>query len=243
MPAIATPGTGGGRGADGRSDALSVRSSQPGAPPRRFASVWGRCDMLIPMRAWLDGMGRWWIASCGVRRVVTAAVCLEPAACLGIEGTDVSTGAAEETSSPGSTGGSADDSVTMSASSSDPSGVSMATSSDPTTDDGESSAGGPRLDVGNDATDTTGPLGESSSETGDEGDTGGSSGTSGSSESGGTTESGTDTGSSCGDGEIQLGEDCEGVDLQGQTCISLNFRGGVLACDPTTCLFDTSACM
>ncbi|MBT3642430.1 hypothetical protein HN604_01970 [archaeon] len=50
----------------------------------------------------------------------------------------------------------------------------------------------------------------------------------------------------CGDGEIQvpneagLDEDCEGNDLNGQTCQSLGFPSGTLAC--SGCQFDTSGC-
>jgi hypothetical protein len=54
----------------------------------------------------------------------------------------------------------------------------------------------------------------------------------------------------CGNGIIEGGgygceEDCEGDDLGGQTCESLGYAGGTLACDsaPTTCTFDTSGCI
>jgi cysteine-rich repeat protein len=47
----------------------------------------------------------------------------------------------------------------------------------------------------------------------------------------------------CGDGIIQPGEQCDGADLQGFDCASLGLGGGVLACDPITCTFDTSMCM
>ena len=46
---------------------------------------------------------------------------------------------------------------------------------------------------------------------------------------------------SCGDGQIDVGEDCDGAALNGQTCTSLGFSGGTLTCD-NSCDFDTSAC-
>jgi len=47
----------------------------------------------------------------------------------------------------------------------------------------------------------------------------------------------------CGDGVI-IGrfEDCEGENLDGQTCASLGWYGGELACDAYTCAFDLSGC-
>jgi hypothetical protein len=58
--------------------------------------------------------------------------------------------------------------------------------------------------------------------------------------SGSTTEGGA---SGCGDGAISPGEQCDSADLQGFNCRSLGLNGGVLACDPVTCTFDTSMCM
>jgi hypothetical protein len=47
---------------------------------------------------------------------------------------------------------------------------------------------------------------------------------------------------SCGDGEINVaGEHCDGTELGGDTCVSLGFVAGTLACDGF-CLFDTSGC-
>ncbi len=46
----------------------------------------------------------------------------------------------------------------------------------------------------------------------------------------------------CGDGIIEGGEDCEGIDLGGATCESLGYPGGVLTCD-IACSFDTSGCL
>jgi hypothetical protein len=45
----------------------------------------------------------------------------------------------------------------------------------------------------------------------------------------------------CGNGIIEGGEDCEGVDLDGKTCESLGFGPGVLSCD-IACSFDTYDC-
>ncbi len=47
----------------------------------------------------------------------------------------------------------------------------------------------------------------------------------------------------CGDGDLQrmYGEQCEGADLDGQTCEDLGYYGGILLCD-TACRFDESNC-
>lgn len=46
----------------------------------------------------------------------------------------------------------------------------------------------------------------------------------------------------CGNGSVDPGEDCDGADLDGEDCTSINqgFDGGALACD--ACVFDTSGC-
>jgi hypothetical protein len=44
----------------------------------------------------------------------------------------------------------------------------------------------------------------------------------------------------CGDSVIEYGEQCEGEDLNGQTCEGLGFSGGILEC--VNCMFDTSGC-
>jgi hypothetical protein len=46
----------------------------------------------------------------------------------------------------------------------------------------------------------------------------------------------------CGNEVIEGGEDCEGADLGGQTCLDLGYAGGTLACD-IACTFDTSGCL
>lgn len=70
---------------------------------------------------------------------------------------------------------------------------------------------------------------------------GGSVGSGGRSSSGGTIGSGGAASTLCGNGRIDTGEDCEGTTLNGKTCGSLGFSGGVLAC-AASCLFNTSAC-
>lgn len=44
----------------------------------------------------------------------------------------------------------------------------------------------------------------------------------------------------CGDGVVQPGEACDGVDLGGQTCMSLGYDGGMLGC--VGCVLDSSGC-
>lgn len=48
----------------------------------------------------------------------------------------------------------------------------------------------------------------------------------------------------CGDGHVQVGEDCDGVNLNGHDCLSLDlgFTGGDLGCT-ATCAFDTEGCV
>ncbi len=51
------------------------------------------------------------------------------------------------------------------------------------------------------------------------------------------------TASVCGDGVVEGGEECEaGVPL-GDTCETLGFTSGTLACDDPTCSYDTSGCV
>lgn len=47
----------------------------------------------------------------------------------------------------------------------------------------------------------------------------------------------------CGNGVVDAGEQCDGLDLQNFTCDSLGLSGNGLACDDTMCTFDTSMCM
>jgi hypothetical protein len=46
---------------------------------------------------------------------------------------------------------------------------------------------------------------------------------------------------SCGNGTVELGEDCEAGDLGGATCVGLGFAGGSLACS-SGCSLDSSGC-
>jgi len=46
----------------------------------------------------------------------------------------------------------------------------------------------------------------------------------------------------CGNGRIDDGEDCDGAQLDGVTCVNLGFTGGTLGCDPVMCTFETSLC-
>ena len=48
----------------------------------------------------------------------------------------------------------------------------------------------------------------------------------------------------CGDGEVQMdhGEECEGTDLNGSSCVGLGYSGGPLACD-AACRYDVSGCV
>jgi hypothetical protein len=62
---------------------------------------------------------------------------------------------------------------------------------------------------------------------------------------GGTTESDESTGpivGGCGNGALDMNEQCDGQNLNGFTCESLGNTGGTLLCDPVTCTFDTSMC-
>lgn len=46
---------------------------------------------------------------------------------------------------------------------------------------------------------------------------------------------------SCGDSTVDIGEECDTLELNGENCLSLGFYGGDLACDET-CSFNTSPC-
>jgi len=46
----------------------------------------------------------------------------------------------------------------------------------------------------------------------------------------------------CGDGLVNLDEECDGVDLGGATCASLGWQGGTLGCTPG-CSYDMSGCV
>jgi hypothetical protein len=57
-----------------------------------------------------------------------------------------------------------------------------------------------------------------------------------------TTATSTTGGGGCGNATIEPGEQCEGTDLNGFSCVDLGFAGGTLACDPMTCMYDASNC-
>lgn len=46
----------------------------------------------------------------------------------------------------------------------------------------------------------------------------------------------------CGNGVIDEGEECDGADLDGVTCMNLGFESGRLFCDPVICTFETDGC-
>jgi hypothetical protein len=46
----------------------------------------------------------------------------------------------------------------------------------------------------------------------------------------------------CGNGIVDLGEQCDGAELGGVACVDLGYSGGTLACDPVTCTYDASGC-
>ncbi|MCA9681706.1 MAG: hypothetical protein KC457_05890 [Myxococcales bacterium] len=48
---------------------------------------------------------------------------------------------------------------------------------------------------------------------------------------------------SCGNGNIDGNEQCDGGNLNGYTCADLGYSGGTLACDPVTCTYDASGCV
>jgi len=56
------------------------------------------------------------------------------------------------------------------------------------------------------------------------------------------TSATTNSGPSCGDGDIDPGEQCDGNNLQGFSCNALGLGSGTLGCDPVMCTFDTSMC-
>lgn len=143
-------------------------------------------------------------------------------------GPAVDAGGATSEADSSSSSGSATTNVTVSASS--PSTVTVtATAGDgpgPMTTNADSS--GPATVTSTGPATTDAPATSSSSD-GATTDTPGTS----------TTGGGTDE---CGDGMVGRTEQCDGADLQGFDCDALGLANGVLACDPTTCTFDTSGC-
>jgi hypothetical protein len=46
----------------------------------------------------------------------------------------------------------------------------------------------------------------------------------------------------CGNGIVDPGEQCDGGNLNGFSCVDLGYSGGTLGCDPVTCTYDASSC-
>jgi hypothetical protein len=42
---------------------------------------------------------------------------------------------------------------------------------------------------------------------------------------------------------LDPGEQCDGVELKGETCETLGYASGELGCDPVMCTYDASGCM
>jgi hypothetical protein len=57
------------------------------------------------------------------------------------------------------------------------------------------------------------------------------------------TRSDAGTGVPCGNGVIDTGEQCDGVNFQGTTCTTLGYSSGTLVCDPMSCIVDSSMCI
>jgi cysteine-rich repeat protein len=93
---------------------------------------------------------------------------------------------------------------------------------------GSGASGGTSASGGTGAAGGTGASGGSAG-----GGAGGSAGQDGGAGSGGS-------GGKCGDGVVQSGEECDGTHLNGQTCKTLGFDSGSLACK--SCKLDSSGC-
>ena len=52
----------------------------------------------------------------------------------------------------------------------------------------------------------------------------------------------TPTNPRCGNGRVEVGEQCDGNDFQGYTCSKMGLGRGVLSCEPDYCTFDTHQC-
>jgi cysteine-rich repeat protein len=100
---------------------------------------------------------------------------------------------------------------------------------------------------GGDASGPAGPSGPGGSPNGPASGTGGTGGAGGATSTGtaGATSTGTGGGPStmpnCGDGNVDLGEECDGADLGGKTCESLGLGTGTLKCT-MACKYDASGC-
>ncbi|MDC0670685.1 hypothetical protein [Nannocystis radixulma] len=149
--------------------------------------------------------------------------------CLAIVALAACAGGENLPESSGFSGGAWTTPQTMPASASQVSGDSVPTTSDSDSDgvvttdmirpdfgSGESSTGGPDVTTGADPTNVTAT----------------------------TADPGTTTvmGPECGDGLVEAPEECEAVDLKGQSCMTLGFTGGTLKC-AANCVFDKSQCV
>jgi hypothetical protein len=100
-------------------------------------------------------------------------------------------------------------------------GSSMSADESSSTDDGETTTS-PSTDTDGESTGETTADGSDTTDSSDE-------------------ASDTDT-PACGNGSIDLGERCDGLNLGGSSCVDHGFDGGVLSCDPVVCVYDTSGC-
>lgn len=101
-------------------------------------------------------------------------------------------------------------------------------------DDASNEEGRADESAGETATDTSGTDDEAETENNNDDEP----------ESGGEAndeEGGGEGGAGCGNGVIEPGEDCDGVELGGQDCTDLGFVAGELSCDQS-CQLDATAC-
>ena len=52
-----------------------------------------------------------------------------------------------------------------------------------------------------------------------------------------------DPGPTCGNGIVDLGEQCDGDNLNGFSCQDIGYSGGMLGCDPVMCWYTTDGCI
>ena len=109
-----------------------------------------------------------------------------------------------------------------------------------TTESGPTSAD-TTTSTSSEGTSSTGSTGSSSEATSSEATSSSASSDGSSSEGSGSTDSGsTSGGPACGDGSVDVGEDCDG-DVGTASCVDLGHTGGRLVCG-ASCVFDESAC-
>lgn len=71
---------------------------------------------------------------------------------------------------------------------------------------------------------------------------GGGGGDGGTGTDSGPRDAGRDAGPACGNGTVGTGEECDGTNLDGETCVSQGYASGTLSC-ADDCTFDKSACV